>query len=188
MGKFLYLLTFLIIGCNQNPNRTEILNVGNYTVKKYFKNNSKIRTEIIDKSDNHIFTSYEYKNGITEKLNEYYPNGKIKVSATLLHKPNFFSAKKYFENGKIECEGSYEFIEKENKLLEIDYWIFNNEKTGEVDSIVQYLSNGKRSIPIQVDKIDNKKHKIKNKKYFDVTIKGEQKDSMIVKLKKVKKI
>ena len=68
-------------------------NNGKNYVKKYFKNNSKIKMEVYDKKTNRLLTVTDFEKETITKITTFYSNEQKKLVATLLKKPNFFGVK-----------------------------------------------------------------------------------------------
>ena len=176
----LFLIPLFLLGCKKNPNRVEEMyaNNGENIVKKYYKNNSKIKIEVSDKSSGKILTITNFDKETITKMVEFHKNNNKKLIAKLLKEPNFFGISNYFENGKKESEGSVIYDYQEQKLIPVGDWIYFNPKRNEVDSIGHYFFDGKTSVFAEVEKIDNRKNKIQKIKYFEIKPKDTLKDSI----------
>lgn len=188
MKYLIIIFLFTVYACSKNPNRVEEMsaNNGKNYVKKYFKNNSKIKMEVYDKKTNKLLTVTDFEKETITKITEFHSNQKKKLIATLLQKPNFFGVKNYSENGKMESEGSLLFNYKKNILNPVSDWLFYNKQTGEADSIGHYFSDGNVSLLVEVERIDNKNKKITKIKYFEVKQKHTLSDSITWQVKRIR--
>lgn len=190
MRIFTFLFSiFFLFACKENQNRVEELSANNGAnyVKKYFKNNSKVKIEVYDKKSEILLTETEFNKNTITKIVQYYSNKKPKIIAKLLKKPNFYSAKLFLENGKKQSEGSFLYNHETQKLLPVSSWLFFNPKTQEVDSIGNYFSDGKISLFAEVNRVDNKNKKITTIKYFDIKLKDSiDKDSVTWAVKRIR--
>ena len=185
MKNTLFFILLIFLGCKKNPNRVEEMsaNNGSHIVKKYYKNNSKIKMEVYDKNSGKLITITDFDKETITKMVEFHKNNNKKLIATLLKKPNFYSVENYFENGKKESDGSILYNYKKQNLIPVGDWIFYNQNTGEADSIGHYFSDGNISILEEVERMNNTK--IEKIKYYEIKPKDTLKNSVNFEIKKI---
>ena len=189
MKYSILILVFLsFVGCENQANRIEEQNAdnGKLLIKNYFTNNSKLKTEVYDVKEKYLLRLYEFKDMQTTKIINYYKNGKIDFLANLIHKPNFFATKSYYENGKLKCEGSFIYDEKTGALLNTDLWFFYNRNTGEADSICTFYTFKQEVLLVQSEIPDKKNKEMITMKYYDIKEISKSKDSTSLQIKKIR--
>lgn len=185
MTKFIksFIVLLFLVNCKKD-NRLEEKTVGQYRQESIYKNNILSRVKTFNINDNSLFTDIEYKNNLMIEINEYYPDGKIKIMSKLIKKPNHYTEKAYYNNGKLKYQGGMDYINE--KKYRNSWWIFYN-KTGTVHSLVEFLNDGKNEVVNQkktVDTINNKIDK-ENSFYFKNDIIGYTSDSVNIKIEYV---
>lgn len=188
--KYLMLIIafFSFVGCGKQANRIEEQNANNgeLLIKNYFKNNLKYKIEVYNVKEKYLLRLYEFKDKQTTKIISYYQNSKVETLANLIHQPNLFSSKSYYENGKLRCEGVFIYNEKSGEMLNTDSWIFYNKNTGEADSISTFYTMNQKVLLVQSEIPDKENKKMVTKKYLDIKEISKSKDSISVQVKNIR--
>lgn len=143
MNKIIILILSLVLISCKKQDYVDEFELGDYKVRREFKSGKIVNSKSFDKKGI-LQMEVFYKNDTIYKVQEYYPNKKIKVKYSFVKDAKDYYTETFYENGVMASVGVVDLINENNNLMPLrkQGWIYFS-KTKESYNISIFAHNWK---------------------------------------------